>query len=111
MATLADAPPRPRVESRAPPRGRWALAAVVLVGLASELIYLLALVRPYFLPRYVDRRLLDLGKIGGYAIADGSATGRRWRSSGCSTWLPVSLAAGWTGRSSRSPTAARSSSR
>ena len=71
MARLADAPPQSRTAPAVPRLARWPLVAVALLGLASELLYLLALVRPYWLPRYVDRPLVDLGKIGGYEPAAG----------------------------------------
>ncbi|HET8626508.1 MAG TPA: hypothetical protein VFL91_03770 [Thermomicrobiales bacterium] len=45
---------------------RAALPAVLALAVATELLYALAFVRPYFLPRYVAQPLLDLGKIGGY---------------------------------------------
>jgi hypothetical protein len=53
----------------APPVARRvALPAVVVaaLGLVSLALYLVALVRPYFLPRDAPFPLLDLGKIGGY---------------------------------------------
>ena len=71
MARLADAPPQSQTAPVVLRPLRWPLVVVALLGLASELLYLLALVRPYWLPRYVDRPLVDLGKIGGYEPAAG----------------------------------------
>ena len=71
MARLAEAPPQSLTAPAAARLVRWPLVAVALLGLASELLYLYALVRPYWLPRYVDRPLLDLGKIGGYEPSAG----------------------------------------
>ncbi len=50
---------------------RWPLPAVAALGLGSLALYLVALVVSYPLPRYANRPLLDLGKIGGYGRADG----------------------------------------
>lgn len=47
-------------------RAFLATIGVVVLGLATLLLYGFALVRPYLLTRYVARPLLDLGKIGGY---------------------------------------------
>lgn len=49
-------------------RSRVAPAALAV---ASLVVYWFALVLPYYLPRFVARPLLDLGKIGGYAPSDG----------------------------------------
>ena len=50
---------------------RRLIPALVGLGLASLALYALALARPYALPRFVDQPLRDLGKLGGYGLADG----------------------------------------
>ncbi|HEX5505938.1 MAG TPA: polyprenol phosphomannose-dependent alpha 1,6 mannosyltransferase MptB [Thermomicrobiales bacterium] len=63
VSVLPDCPTARLPDSRP---GRAALAGVLALGAAAELLYALAFVRPYPLTRYVAQPLLDLGKIGGY---------------------------------------------
>jgi hypothetical protein len=57
---------RPAVTSPVARRDAILAVVVVALGVVSLALYLLALVRPYFLPRDAPFPLLDLGKIGGY---------------------------------------------
>lgn len=53
-------------------RRPWSQVALAALAVASLAVYWFALVVPYHLPRFVAQPLLDLGKIGGYAPADGA---------------------------------------
>lgn len=61
VPTPPDTAPEPR-------RGisQAATLTIACLGLVSAWLYWHWLVRPYWLPRYVEQPLLDLGKIGGY---------------------------------------------
>ena len=60
-----------------------AALTIACLGLLSTWLYWQWLVRPYWLPRYVEQPLLDLGKIGGY---DPEA-GRRYTLPLIALWL------------------------
>ena len=81
-AAASSTPP-----SAIPDQGRAiSLAAALTIaclGLLSAWLYWQWLVRPYWLPRYVEQPLLDLGKIGGY---DPEA-GRRYTLPLIALWL------------------------